>query len=37
MFPPRDGNCTMDAERLNQIEALIADLRGRLKALRGYL
>jgi hypothetical protein len=27
----------MDAERLNQTEVLIADLRSRLAELRGYL
>jgi hypothetical protein len=31
------SRCSMEAERLNQIEGTIADLRGRLAELRRYL
>jgi len=33
---PRQG-ILMEAERINQIEGTVADLRGRLAALRRYL
>jgi hypothetical protein len=34
---PPEGNAVMEAERLNQIAALLADLKARTDELRRYL